>query len=105
MSSLNSRYKDVCKIRNIQKANRKPVGNFRWKREIVVKKKKKPSCFWVQGRLCCSSRVCVCVREKGDRERDRHKTEDGETDIHAYSCSIPNPKFLPTLHTSGKPGA
>ena len=41
-------------------------------REIVVKKKKKmnPSCFWVQGRLCSSSRVCVCVREKG-RQRKR----------------------------------
>ena len=47
--------------------------------------------------------VCVCHREREtDRERDRRETEE-QIFLHVYKCSVPNPKFLPMLHTSGKP--
>lgn len=97
----------MCKIRIFKKANRKPVGNFRWKRERLWLRKKKRSLLLLgSGKIVLQQQsVCFCGQRERETEKEidtRQETEK-QTSLHAYSCSIPNPKFLPTLHTSGKP--
>lgn len=72
----------------------------------MVKKKNESLLLLGTGKIMQKQQsVCVCVlQRKGDRERERHRRETEEQIfLHVYKCSVPNPKFLPMLHTSGKP--
>ena len=75
-------------------------------REIVVKKKKNESLLLLgTGKIVQQQQsVCLCQREREtEKEIDKRRETEKQIFLHVYKCSVPNPKFLPTLHTSGKP--
>lgn len=76
------------------------MGRFRWKRDrLWLRKKMNPSCFWVQGRLCRSSRVCVCVCYR-ERETERETQErDRGTDIPTCLQVLSSKPQIPTNAT------
>ena len=95
------------KLGIFKKANRKPMGNFRWKRERLWLRKKKNESLLLLGTgkiVQQQQSVCLCQREREtEKEIDKRRETEKQIFLHVYKCSVPNPKFLPTLHTSGKP--
>lgn len=78
------------------------MGNFRWKRERLWLRKKKKRSPLASGfrEDCAAAAECVFVSErKGDRERDRHKARDGETDIPACLQLLNSKPQIPTNST------
>lgn len=95
------------KLGMFTKANRKPMGNFRWKRERLWLRKKKNESLLLLGTgkiVQWQQSMCLCQREREtEKEIDTRRETEKQIFLHVYKHSVTNPKFLPTLHTSGKP--